>query len=313
MATPEREEINKLNVKAATSSIFVASTLFFLKIFTGIITGSIAVIASALDSAFDFLSSSVNLYAVRHAQKPADSGHRYGHGKAEALAGFIQSIFIFGSVFYLVFVSIQRFINPSSVDHIVEGVSVMIISIVMTYLLTVYQKKVFKKGKSLVIAADRLHYITDILANAAVVISLAIGKYIDLPWVDPLAAILIAVFILKSSSEILKNSFDILMDKDISDKYREDIKLTLKAISPDVLGYHDLRSRSAGDIDFLEFHMEISKDMKVKDSHDLVEDAMYKLKEIHPNLEIIIHTDPAVIDETDGKVKILDKEKPRFY
>jgi len=307
------ETISKLNIKAAIFSIFVSSILFAIKIFTGFLTGSIAILASALDSAFDFLSSSVNFYAIKHAAKPADAQHRFGHGKAEALSGFVQSIIIFLSAGYLIYESFQRFLSGNDLVNIYEGVVVMVISIALTFVLTSYQSYVHKKSKSIAIAADRLHYITDILANVVVIVTLLAGKYFGWRWVDPAAAMVIAIYIIKSSAEIFRHSFDVLMDKDISDKYRDDLKAVMKKVSPQILGYHDLRSRSAGGVDFMEFHMEVPKDMTVKESHDVVERTMIELQKIHPNLELIIHTDPAELNTTDGKVKIFDRDKPRFY
>ncbi|MES0488642.1 MAG: cation diffusion facilitator family transporter [Leptospirales bacterium] len=306
-------ETTKLNIKAAIFSTLVSSVLFSIKITTGLVTGSIAILASALDSAFDFLSSSVNFYAIKHAAKPADAQHRFGHGKAEALAGFVQSIIIFGSAGYLIYESFQRFFTNNEVSKVLEGIIVMAISIALTVALVSYQSYVHKKSKSIAIAADRLHYITDILANAVVIVALLASKLFNWQWVDPAGAMIIAIYIIKSSIVIFRQSFDILMDKDISDRYRDDLKSAMKKVSAEILGYHDLRSRSAGGVDFMEFHMEVPKDMTVKQSHDVVERTMIELQSMHPNLELIIHTDPAELDKNDGKVKIFDRDKPRFY
>ena len=309
----EKQVNDKLNIKASISSIVVAFILFALKIVVGLFSQSVAIVASALDSAFDLLSSVANFFAIKHAQKPADQMHRYGHGKAEALAGFIQSIIIFLSGLFLIINSIERVLFPKEIQFIESSIIVMIISIILTFLLTEYQKYVQKKSKSLVIAADRLHYLTDILSNLIVLASLLLNKYLNSVFFDPIAAILIALYIIFGITKIFKQSFDILMDKDISSKYREDLIRVISKLSPEVIGYHDLRSRSGGDIDFIEFHLEIPKNMTVNDSHILVEKTMYELLKIHRNLEIIIHTDPAEIDSKNGKVKLYDRDQPRFY
>jgi len=313
MSATDKDQNNKLNIRAAAFSLTVSSTLFAVKIIIGLMSNSMAIIASALDSAFDFISSSVNFFAIRHAQKPADHQHRFGHGKAEALAGFLQSIFIFCSGLYLIYESGRRFLNPQEIKNIDLGIVVMIFSIALTLALVLYQNWVQKKSKSMVIAADSLHYVTDLLSNLAVIVSLLLGRYFSLHQFDVLAALGIAIFIIKGSAGIFKQSFDVLMDRDISDKYRDDIKEILETDSPDIIGYHDLRSRSAGDIDFLELHLELSANLKILDSHDIIEDIMFRLKKKHPNIEIIIHTDPAEVDMQSGKVKLFDREKPRFY
>lgn len=313
MGAPEKLENSKLNRRAAIFSISVSSTLFIVKTMVGLLSNSIAVMASALDSAFDFLSSSVNYYAIKHAQKPADAAHRYGHGKLEALAGFVQSIIIFASAFYLIYRAADRLIYPQEVERINESIAIMTLSVILTWALVAYQSYVHKKSQNMVIAADRLHYVTDLLANGAVIVSLLLGQYVRLPFFDAITALGISIFVIKGSSEIFKQSFDILMDKDISDKYRDDIIDSISKVSPDILGYHDLRSRSAGDVDFLEFHLEIPKNLTVKAGHDMVERLMHEMQSRHPNLEIIIHTDPAELDEKDGQVKIFDRDTPRFY
>jgi ferrous-iron efflux pump FieF len=311
--SPTTSHTNKLNVRAAAFSVAVSSILFILKIIIGMMSNSMSIIASALDSAFDFITSSVNFFAIRHAQKPADHQHRFGHGKAEALAGFLQSIIIFAGGIFLIYESSRRFFTPSEIKNVDWAIVVMAISIVLTLALVTYQKWVQKKSKSMAVAADRLHYVSDLLSNLAVIISLLLGKFFSLHQFDVISALGIAIFIIKGSFEILKQSFDILMDRDISDKYRDDIKEILDTLSPSIIGYHDLRSRSAGDMDFLELHLELPSDLKVIDSHDIIEDIMFKLQKKHPNVEIIIHTDPAEIDENSGKIKLFDREKPRFY
>lgn len=292
--------------------MLVSSSLFALKLVAGILSNSMAMFASALDSAFDFLSSSVNYSAIRHAQKPADHAHRYGHGKAEALAGFVQSLVIFASSLFLAYKSVMRMIEPDEIGMVTEGVIIMLISIALTWVLVLYQKMVHKKSGSIVIAADRLHYVTDILANGVVIISLLVDKYLKIPYIDAIAALAIALFIFKSSATIFRQSFDVLMDKDISDLYREDLKKIISESGREILGYHDLRSRSAGDVVFLEFHLEVPKELSVKESHDIVEHTMKLMKKKHPNVDMIIHTDPAEYG-LDGRVHIMDTEKPRFY
>ena len=313
VTTDAKKNTNKLNIRAAAYSVSVSSILFLIKIVIGVLTNSMAIIASALDSAFDFISSAVNFFAIRHAQKPADHLHRFGHGKAEALAGFLQSIFIFASGLFLIYKSIQRFLSPMEIHNVDWGIVVMIVSIALTLALVTYQKWVQSKSNSMAIAADRLHYVSDLLSNGAVIISLLLSRFFSLHQFDVIAALGIALFIIKGSIGIFKQSFDILMDRDISDKYRDDIKEIIETMSPDIIGYHDLRSRAAGDLDFLELHLELPSAWTVLDSHEIVEKIMYALKKKHPNVEIIIHTDPAELDLASGKIKLFDREKPRFY
>ena len=303
----------KSSQKAGFLSILTAALLFSAKLIVGIISGSAAILASALDSALDFISSLINLFAIIAAQKPADLKHRFGYGKAEALAGFLQSNFIFFSGFYLIYISIKKIQENKALEFVDEGLLVMGISLFLTICLVIYQTIVLRKTNSIVLKADRLHYLTDILTNIAVILSLGLQKIFSINYIDAIAGLFLAVYVIFSSFEIFKGSFNILMDRDISENYRDVLLKLIKKYNPDIAGYHDLRSRTSGGVDYIELHLEMPKDMSLEKSHHLIEDFMGELKEMYPNLEIIIHADPAEVAQ-DGSVKyILDKEEPRFY
>ncbi|MDH5718043.1 MAG: cation diffusion facilitator family transporter [Spirochaetia bacterium] len=309
----KNEEINKLNKKAGIASIITAIFLFTTKLFIAIAAGSASILGSALDSGLDFISSLINLFAILTAQKPADLKHRFGYGKAEALAGFIQSIIIFLSGLYLVYYSILKIKYENPVNNIEEGLFVMILSLIMTILLVYYQTKTLKKTQSIVLSADRLHYLTDVLTNLLVIISLMVQKWFTIYWIDSAAGLFLAFYVMKSSSDIFKSSFFILMDRDISQKYRKILIELIETYKPKIVGYHDLRSRTSGGVDFLEFHLEMPKDISLEESHHLVENFMITLKKRFPMLEMIIHADPAEIAKDGTVERLLDKEKPRFY
>lgn len=306
-------EKKKLTRRAGYLSILTAFILLTAKVFIGLNSGSSGVLASALDSGLDFISSAINLLALIAAQAPATQRHRYGHGKAEALAGFLQGIVIFASGFYILANSIYRYFDPVEITHESEAMMVMGLSLALTALLVSYQKYVLRKTDSLVITADSLHYVTDIGANVAVIAGLLFTKYLGWFWADITVGVLIAAYVLISASDILTRSINILMDKDISNKYREGLKEVIAHFKPDILGYHDLRTRSAGDHDFIEFHLEMPKDLTLEKSHDLVESLMSRLRKRYRNVEIIIHSDPVVINKNGEKIRLLDTEKPRFY
>ncbi|MDH5721367.1 MAG: cation diffusion facilitator family transporter [Spirochaetia bacterium] len=302
-----------ISKKAAFFSIFTAASLFSIKIVTGFLSGSAAILASALDSALDFISSLINLFAIAAAQKPADLKHRFGYGKAEALAGFLQSVIIFLSGFSLIYIAIKKIMENKPIEYLDEGLFIMFISLFFTITLVTYQTYALRKTNSIVVKADRLHYLTDIVTNAAVIISLALQKWLSLFYIDAIAGLLLAFYVIFSSFEIFKASFFILMDRDISENYRGVLLDLIKKYHPEIAGYHDLRSRTSGGVDYIELHLEMPKDISLEKSHHLIEDFITDMKNQFPNLEIIIHADPAEINK-DGSVKyILDKEEPRFY
>lgn len=299
--------------KALLASLFVSSVLFSGKMFFGLVTGSVAILASALDSGLDFFSSLINMFALLTAQKPADSEHRFGHGKAEALAGLVQGVVIFVSGAYLFYQSILRFIVPEELTELGSGIWVMTVSLVLTMLLVSYQKYISKKTESLVVEADTMHYLTDIISNAVVLIALGVYHLSGYIYADAIAGLGGAIYVFWGSITIIRQSFSVLMDADISDKYRESLIEVINRYNEKVFGYHDLRTRSAGIHDYMDFHLEMDREMTLEESHDLVESIMGDLKKMHPQLETMIHSDPVVVNKDGQKVRLLDNAEPRFY
>lgn len=306
-------ESAKLKKKAGYLALATALLLAISKLIVGLASGSISVLASALDSFLDTISSAINLLAITTAIRPADQKHRFGYGKAEALAGFVQSIIITVSALGIIYASIRKFFESSDEKpEDVTAIAVMIFSMVMTLLLVQYQKHVIRKTESLAVSADHLHYLSDILGNGVVIISLLLVRFTGFVLFDVIGGIAIALYILKSSWGILTTSVNILMDRDISEKYRDIIQEILPRYSPGVVGYHDLRTRSSGQIDHIEFHLEMLPDISLAKSHEMVENIAHNIRQVHQNTEIIVHSDPVYINKKGEKI-LLDRESPRFY
>jgi ferrous-iron efflux pump FieF len=239
------ETAKRLMQRATLAAVCVALLLIALKFAAWLITDSVSLLSSLADSAMDALASLVNLLAVRHALQPADSEHRFGHGKAEPLAGLGQAAFISVSGIYLIVEAVGRLIEPRAIERGGVGLGVMVFSIAVTSALVAYQRSVVRRTDSLAIRADSVHYATDILINAGVIVSLLLVMFLDWTIADPIVALLIAGFIIYSAFRILRESLNHLMDRELPDADRERIK-EIALSHPAVIDCHDLKTRAAG-------------------------------------------------------------------
>jgi len=289
------EETARLMRWATYASTLVAITLIFAKGIAWVATDSVSLLATLIDSCLDAAASIINLLAVRHALAPADKEHRFGHGKAEALAGLGQATFISGSALFLVLEALSQFWNPQPIEALGVGISVMVLSIVATMGLLIFQKHVIRKTNSTAIKADHLHYKTDLLVNTSVIVALLLAFY---GWAgfDPLFAILIAAYILYSAWDIARESLDLLMDRELPDEDRQNIKTIVRA-HPQALGLHDLRTRKSGTTTFIQLHLELDDNLSLREAHTIADEVETNLLAEYPGAEVIIHEDPASLQE----------------
>lgn len=291
MTSAQQIDTARLMRLATYASVGTAIVLIFAKVLAWFITDSISILATLVDSSLDVLASLLNLFAVRHALQPADREHRFGHGKAEALAGMGQAMFIAGSAGLLLLQGAGRLIHPQDISAGLEvGVSVMVFSMVATLALITFQKYVIKHTNSTAIKADALHYKTDLLVNGSVIVALILTFY-GWHFFDPLFAIGIAIFILYSAWEIVKESIDLLMDHELPDEDRQKIR-TVVMQHPKVRGFHDLRTRRSGTMIFVQLHLELDSQLVLSEAHAIADEVERQLEDLFPNAEVIIHEDP---------------------
>jgi ferrous-iron efflux pump FieF len=281
---------------ATYASVAVASLLIVFKAWAWAMTDSVALLSSLVDSILDMLASLVNLLAVRHALEPADEEHRFGHGKVESLASLIQAAFIGGSAVFLALEAVERFARPQALEHGGIGIGVMLVSMALTLGLVVFQKYVVKKTGSIAVSADSLHYRSDLLVNAGIILALVAVMVLDWRMVDPLIALLVAVYILHGAWEIVRQSYDMLMDREFPNEDREAIVAMVMA-HPEVKGLHDLRTRSSGIHSFIQLHVELDGDMKLMQAHEIADELEISIGEAFPGADVIIHQDPLGFDE----------------
>jgi len=292
IATPPQEAARLMRL-ATYASISVALVLIVAKAIAWGMSGSVSLLATLIDSTLDALASLINLIAVRHALSPADKEHRFGHGKAEALAGLGQAAFITGSACFLLLESGRRIANPVVLESYGVGMGVMLLSIVATLALLGFQRHVIRKTDSTAIKADALHYRTDLLVNGSVIVALWLSVQ---GWAgfDPLFAIGIALYILYSAWEIVKQAFDHLMDRELPNAERDRI-IGIANLHEAVHGMHDLRSRRSGTATFIQLHLELDDDLTLLQAHKISDEVEASLQAVYPGAEIIIHIDPVSV------------------
>jgi ferrous-iron efflux pump FieF len=285
------EERARLTARAAIASSAMAITLIGLKAYASIETSSMAMLGSLADSGLDLVASLIVLMAVRIAAQPADHEHRFGHGKAEALAALVQVILISFSAMFIAFRSTQRLIGGAETGQAELGIAVSVIAMVLTIALITYQRHVVKRTGSLAIGTDRLHYSSDLLLNGSVIAALALDQLLGLTGADAVFGLLIAAWLLWGAWRASSHAMNQLMDREWPDELRESFLAAAKEY-PELAGLHDFRTRTSGTHNFAQFHVWVPADWTVQEAHDRLDRAEEELQKRFPNTEILIHVDP---------------------
>ena len=292
MTLTSPEQIKNKKLRTALLSITVAIALIIIKLVFGFITNSVSILASAVDSFLDLSASSVNYFSIRKSEKPADHDHRFGHGKAEGLAGLFQCFVIGVSSLYLIYLSVERLLNGGNLQALDLGIVVVAFSIIVSLLLVRYIRSVAKETESIALTADSLHYQFDVYTNIGIVIALIIIKFTGLDLIDPIISIIIAVLIIWSAKDIVMQSLNILMDKELPGEVVTQIEELIMNHSADVRSFHKLRTRNAGSVKFIEFHVVLNHELTFVKSHELAEDIIKEIESEIPNSEVTVHVDP---------------------
>lgn len=281
---------------ATYAAVGTAFVLMAVKFIAWMMTDSVAMLSSLIDSLLDGMASLINMFAVHQALRPADAEHRFGHGKAEPLAGLAQAAFVMGSGIFLVVEAMSRLIQPVAVQQGLVGVGVMVFSILLTLGLVGFQKYVIHHTKSVAISADSLHYTGDVLINLSVIASLLLSMYLGWTIADPLFGLGIAGFLMYNAWGIARQSLDLLMDREFEEADRATI-LEIARGHPWVHDAHDLRTRSSGQQQFIQLHLEMDRHLSLLKAHAIADQVEARIRKAFPNAEVIIHQDPAGLKE----------------
>ena len=290
---------------AAFAATATALLLVVLKLYAWMATDASSMLASATDSMLDLFASLMNVVIIHYALAPADDNHKFGHGKAESLAGLVQAAFVTGSALLLVFHGIDRTLNPQVVVKTEIGIVITIIAIVMTLLLVLLQRFVIKKTRSVAISADALHYQSDLLLNLGVLAALILSsRYSE--YADGLFTCAVGLFLLMGAIKIIYLSVHHLMDHELSDE--ELAKITAIVVAHEsTLGVHELRTRQSGPQRFIQFHLELNDSLSLLEAHSIGEAIEKEIKTKFSPCEVFIHHDPTSVVQQE----LLNKAKTK--
>lgn len=299
------EFVYKRKSRVALLSVTSNAFLVLLKLAVGAAIGSVSVISEAIHSGVDLLAAVIALFAVRTSGKPADTEHPFGHGKVENISGTVEALLIFLAAGWIIFEAWKKLMNPEPLDEAGLGMAVMMVSSAANILVSKELLKVGKETDSVALQADAWHLRTDVYTSAGVMAGLAIiwiGKMalpgVNLNWVDPVAAICVALLIIKAAYQLTVESARDLLDVSLPNEEEAKIKKQIASFAPDVRGFHRLRTRKSGSHRFVEFHMKVDPSMSIEESHGIAEKVSSTIKQQYPDTTINIHIEPCNCDFT---------------
>lgn len=286
---------SRLMLRAAFAAVALSTCLVGMKAAAYVLTGSVAMMASLADSALDLFASTINLLAISQALTPADREHRFGHGKAEPLAGLAQCAFIAGSATFLVIESVSRIVTPRPVEHALAGLVVMAVSIAAVLALVIFQRIAVSRTGSIAIRADRIHYLGDLATNIGVALGIVLASRFGILIADPVVGLGVAAVLSAGAWQVVRASYDQLMDRELPESERERIKTIVRSHG-EVRNLHDLRTRAAGVLRFIQLHIELDPAMSLMRAHEVSDEVETDLLAAFPDAQVIIHQDPAGIE-----------------
>jgi len=303
--------------KATMISSSVATLLVLVKLVIGIASGSVAVLASAIDSILDMAVSLFNYFAIKKAEEHPDEVYQYGKGKVQAIAAVIEGTVITISGLYIIYVGIHKLLEGSTTSLLAPAIMAMLISIVITYFLVQYLLKIAKQTDNVVIKADALHYQTDLWSNAAVLVALGLVALTGLDWIDAIFGIGIGIYIIYSAYEIIVEGIEILLDRALEGKIVSNIGEIISK-HPEVTSYHWLRTRTDGTTNFVEFHMVLRPNMLLLEAHRIADEVEDKIMVLDDKKKWVItpHFDPYDDEEMNNALlhgkPLMDLQKESY-
>ena len=278
--------------RAAIASTFVALGLVLIKVVVGLVTMSMAILASALDSFMDLCSTGISVAAIRTAEKPADESHPFGHGKAESIAGLVQAVLITISAGFLIYQAFVRIIKGYQLEEELLGIAVMVISIVASLFIARYLGRIGRKAESPVLSASALNFSADVWTNSGALLALGLERWAAVKNADPIVSILISLYIIVSAIRIGRDATAQLMDRTLPADILRTIDECIRTHRPFVRDYHDLRTRRVGSERYIEFHVEIDRNLSFERAHEITESIIDQIRRSVPGAQVCVHSDP---------------------
>ncbi len=300
--------MTSLKKRAARISVWSNFCLMLLKLLVGISLGSVSIISEAIHSGADLLAAFIAFFSVKKAGEPADEEHEFGHGKVENLAGTIEAILIFTAGFWIIYESIQKFQGQSAIGMLEWGVLVMGFSAVTNLFVSRYLFRVAKETDSVALEGDALHLKTDVYTSAGVMVGLTLIYFTNIYWLDPLIAILVAVFILKAAWELMKNAFLPLLDVKLPINEEKAIEDIIKNHADNFIDFHKMRTRKAGSERHIDLHLVVPFRDRVDKAHDLCHRIAEDIEKHFPQSHVLIHIEPCGSDNCEHCNKCEEKK-----
>ncbi len=279
--------------RAAAISILSNTTLTVAKLVVGLMMNSVSVIAEAAHSGLDLVAAIVAFFSVRQSGKPADDRHRYGHGKIESLSGIIEALLIFGAAGYIIFEAVVKLGNGNKgIEDLGIGTAVMAGSALVNFFVSSYLYRVALKTESIALEADALHLRTDVYTSAGVLLGLIAIKLTGLEILVPLAAIAVALLILKASYDLTWNAVQDILDVKLPESEEQEIQAVLLGNSSSIVEFHNLRTRKSGHVRYIDFHMVVARSSSLEESHRMSHVVVEEIKKRLPNSQVLVHAEP---------------------
>lgn len=298
-------------IRAARLSIITASGLAIMKLTTGLMTGSMAVVASAVDSILDILMSSVNFVAIRKAEEPADECHPFGHGKYETVATLIQAFIITISGSWIIFEASRRLVQGSKLQNLEGGVGVLVVSLFASIAISRYLKRIAKETDSSALEADSLHFAMDVYTNLALAVGLIIVGFVDVPWLDPALSIVVGLYILIEAFSLVRHGMRDVLDAELPAGVREKVTQLIESHSDHLVDYRNLRTRRAGSQKFMDLEMVVCRHLSVEEAHDIADQLEENITKSIIGADVTIHIEPCKKDDCPG-MDICSSDKTRL-
>ncbi len=290
---------------AARLAVFTAFCLAATKLTTGLLTGSMAVLSSAVDSLLDILMSGINYFAIRQADQPADESHPFGHGKFETVATIIQSFVIALSGSWIIYEATRRLILGQGPQRLQGGIIVLVLSIVASWWISRYLQKVAVRTDSSALKADALHFAMDVYTNLALAVGLGAIWLFDAPWLDPLLSILVGLYILYEALRLVRQALRDVLDEELPEELRNKIVTIIENYPGEPLGYHNLRTRRAGSQKIMDFHLTVCKHLTVEDAHQIADQLEKQIESQMLGADVTIHIEPCERPDCPGRDQCL--------
>jgi cation diffusion facilitator family transporter len=288
-------------IRAARLSVVTATLLAIIKIAVGVATGSMAVLASAVDSILDILMSSVNFFAIKKAEEPADECHPFGHGKYETVATLIQAFVIAISGSWIIFEAARRLIQGSELRMVSGGIAVLIFSTVISFTISRYLRRIAKETDSSALEADSLHFSMDVFTNLTLAAGLIILQLTGLTGIDPLLSMLVGAYIIVEAFKLVRHGMRDVLDAELPPAVREEVTRLLDDFEENLVEYRNLRTRRAGSQKFMDLDLIVCRHMSIEEAHDIADNLENKIKKDIPGSDVTIHLEPCLSDECPGR------------